>query len=372
MTRIAAVFCISLMLLPACILRAQTGETVSKSTPPQVSIAGTQLLSIQSSITNENYSLLVNLPANYGDTTRVYPVVYLLDGQWDFPLVQSIYGEQYYDGFIPGLIVVGITWGGTHPNYDSLRARDFTPSQTGATPYGGNAANFLQFIKKELIPFIKSKYRVNDDRTLVGSSLGGLFTLYTMFNETRLFNRYCLTSPAVSWGENIINKYAKEYASKNKLLSARLYMGIGEYEDASAFNEFVTLLKSINYEGLSLETKILENVGHSGTKAEGYSWGLQYVFAKPSLKLSNELLKQYEGDYSIFPGYKVNISVDKGRLLAKQPDGSKRYLSAETETDFYITGMYMVIHFAKDDSGKVTGCKIENYSGTTYAKVIAQ
>jgi predicted alpha/beta superfamily hydrolase len=312
------------------------------------------------------------LPANYGDTARVFPVVYLLDGQWDFPLVQSIYGEQYYDGFIPGLIVVGITWGGVHPKYDSLRARDFTPSPVKATPYGGNAANFLQFIKKELIPFIKSKYRVNDDRTLVGSSLGGLFTLYTMFNETSLFNRYCLTSPAVSWDESIINKYEKEYASKNKQLSARLYMGIGEYEVASAFKKFVKLFKSRKYEGLSLETKILESVGHSGTKAEGYSWGLQYVFAKPSLKIPGGLLKQYTGDYSISSESGIKVSVDKGRLLLHDLDGSKRYLSAETQNDFYVTGAYIVLHFIRDDKSKITGSLIERYSGTTYAKAMVQ
>jgi predicted alpha/beta superfamily hydrolase len=50
-----------------------------------------------------------------------------------------------------------------------------------------------------LIPFIESKYRAaKNDRTLMGSSYGGLFTLYAMFHETALFQRYVLTSPALA------------------------------------------------------------------------------------------------------------------------------------------------------------------------------
>src|SRR5690606_31076537 len=105
-----------------------------------------------------------------------------LDSQWDFPLLSSIYGQQYYDGFIPEVIIVGITWGGANPNYDQLRARDLTPPNAVQGVMYGNAANFLGFIKNELTPFVESTFRVKkNDRTLVGSSFGGLFTLYALF-----------------------------------------------------------------------------------------------------------------------------------------------------------------------------------------------
>lgn len=50
------------------------------------------------------------LPGGYAASTKKYPVVYLMDSQWDFPDLKSIYGQQYFDGFIPELIVVGVTW----------------------------------------------------------------------------------------------------------------------------------------------------------------------------------------------------------------------------------------------------------------------
>ena len=307
------------------------------------------------------------------ETIKTQPGFSLLDGQWDFPLVQSIFGEQYYDGFIPEMVIVGITWGGAKPNYDSLRTGDLTPTPTKAIPYGGNAPKFLQFIKNELIPLIESKYRVrNDDRTLMGTSLGGIFTLYTLFHETNLFNRYLLTSPALPWDGGVTGRYEKEFAAKNTRLPVKLFMGIGEYEDKAPFNNFVEVLKSRNYIGLSLESRILEGVGHSGTKPLGYSWGLQSVFARPSLNISGTELKQYSGVYRVSPSKEIILSVEKNNLMMRDVDGSMKSLLAETNNDFYIRGEYIFIHFRKDDSGKIVGFRIERFGGAGFASAITQ
>ena len=85
----------------------------------------------------------ISLPAGYDKSNKKYPVVYLMDSQWDFPLLTALYGQQYYDGFIPEVIIVGITWGGEHPNPDSLRARDYTPTNVKQLPQSGGADKFL-------------------------------------------------------------------------------------------------------------------------------------------------------------------------------------------------------------------------------------
>src|SRR5688500_7435248 len=121
--------------------------------PNPVNIASTQRLTLNSAIVGQEYDLLIHLPGNYNtNTDKTYPVLYLLDAQWDFPLVTGLYGSQYYDGFIPGMIIVGITWGGKDPNPGQLRFRDFTPAVSNQPPGTGNADKFLGFIKKELIP----------------------------------------------------------------------------------------------------------------------------------------------------------------------------------------------------------------------------
>lgn len=357
----------SLLVAGAC---AQQ-EGMPSAPPPEVPIFGSQLLKITSSVVGRDYVLYVNLPRGYQDTGRTFPVIYLTDAQWDFPLAVALFGEQYYDGFVPAAIIVGITWGGTDPNYDSLRAIDLTPTGIQQVPHSGNAPKFLAFIKEELIPFIESKYRAaKNDRTLMGSSLGGLFTLYALFNETQLFHRYVLTSPALGWDNGMIYTLEKTYAEKNRRLPARLFMAMGGLEAAvggGEFQKFIGQLRSRNYEGLDLETRVLENTGHSGSKAEGYGRGLQAVFARPSLRLSADLLAQYVGRYQVAPGFAVEIVREGDGLVLVAPGNARLPLRAESEENFYCNGIYLLLRFKRNEQGKVAGFDIEQYAGQGFA-----
>ncbi len=151
----------------------------------EVTVPGSQTKRFTSKvISGQEYVLQISLPAGYDKSNKKYPVVYLMDSQWDFPLLAALYGQQYYDGFVPELIIVGITWGGEHPNPDSLRARDYTPTNEKRSPQSGGAEPFLSVIKNEIFPLVEKAYQVDaTDKTLVGCSLGGLFTMYTLFTH---------------------------------------------------------------------------------------------------------------------------------------------------------------------------------------------
>jgi len=292
-------------------------------------------------------------------------VVYLLDGQWDFPLVQAVYGSQYYDGFVPSVVVVGITWSGQDANYDSLRAVDFTPTQVGHGPQTGGGSKFLQFIKTELIPFIESKYRVDkSDRALIGSSLGGLFALYTLFHETTLFERYVFTSPVLPWDDGVTYSYEKDFAEKKAAMPARVFMGVGAYEDTVTFLNFVQLLKSRNYAGLSLEGRVLPGVGHSGTKALGYTWGLQYVFEPPVYHIDPATMEQYAGSYKDPVGGTYQVKVEDDHLVIQVPGRGLVSLFPQDGTNFYARGFLLKVHINRNDAGKVTGVRFDTYSGS--------
>jgi predicted alpha/beta superfamily hydrolase len=368
LTRVANALPLFIFLMSGLLL-AQT----SRSTPPPVVILGTQLLHLNSAIVGQEYDLYVNLPRGYQDTTKTFPVIFLVDAQWDFPLAQAIFGQQYYDGFVPAAIVVGITWRGVNPNYDSLRARDLTPTNNKQLPQSGGAPKFLKFIKSELIPSIESKYRVTKNgRTLMGSSFGGLFTLYALFHETEVFDRYVLTSPSVGWDNEVLYTYEKEYAAKNSQLPVKMFIGVGGLEagEVEAVQKFVGQLKSRNYKGLELETRVLEGTGHSGSKAEGYTRGLQAVFARPSLTLAPGILDQYLGKYQVAPQFTVEIVKDGANLLILAPGDTRIPLYAESDTNFYVKGTYLFVRFKKNEAGKVSGFEMEQYNGTNFAKKI--
>src|SRR5215471_438505 len=158
--------------LTQCVL-AQTDEPSAAVSRLRVDIPRTQLQKLRSSIDSQQYLFYIYTPPGYSDTSKTFPVLYLLDAQWDFPLVVGLFEAQWEDGFVPPLIIVGITWGGQNPDYGYLRFKDLTPTNNPRWPQSGNGPNFLSFMKKELIPFIDANYRtVKNDRILMGNSLG--------------------------------------------------------------------------------------------------------------------------------------------------------------------------------------------------------
>lgn len=339
---------------------------------PRVDIPGSEVRKITSSIVSgQKYELHILLPGGYKNSAKKYPVVYLMDSQWDFPLVKSLYGEHYFDGFIPELIIVGVTWGGTNPNPDSLRARDYTPTKEARLPQSGGADNFLAFMKKELFPFIETNYKADSkNRSLMGCSLGGLFTLYTLFTQPELFTGYAAASPAVGWDREALYKYEKEFAQKKLANPVRVYMTIGDVEKSRpAYEKFASQMTNRNYVSVSLQSTILENTGHSGTKSETYGRGMQYIFERPNLALDTEILNKYTGSYQSPNGNKIELKNDDGKLALYFSPDNKYTLYAASETDFYSTAEYFNIQF-KPGTDKPEGFQLNRYGNSQFIKKI--
>lgn len=345
------------LFLSVFVLNAQQFE--------EVTIPGSQVRKITSSIVEgQEYELHIQLPSGYENSTKKYPVVYLMDSQWDFPLVSAIYGEQYYDGFIPELILVGVTWG----KGEILRSRDYTPTNVGGET--GGADKFLDFMKEELFPFVEINYRADPEhRSLMGCSLGGLFTLYTLFTHTDMFTGYAAASPALNWDNGIMKTYEENFSKKEISKPVRVYMTVGDVESGrSYYEEFAETMKNHHYKNVRLHSKVLENTGHSGTKSETYSRGLQYIFERNRLKLSDEVLNAYAGTYQMKDGDEV-ILKNENQGLNLYYSKNRIPLLAHSDTHFYATHMFFNIHFTKNN-GEVEGFDVIMYDGTQSVKKI--
>lgn len=272
--------CLSLLLIVSASAQ-QSAQAQDAPTFPRVAIPGSLMRTLKSAHTGRDYDLYIQLPdGNAQNKEKKYPVLYVLDGQWDFKLLDSVYGGLHYDKFVPEMIIVGITYSGPNPNYDVLRARDYTPAPESRRPGTGDAPKFLSFLKTELLPFIETNYRGDASRrVLMGSSLGGLFTLYAMFTEPGLFSGYVSASPAVSYGDRFLFKQEAGYAGKHRELPARLFLSVGGAEDLTApVKEFMQVLGRRGYKGLKLETRVIEGERHAGNKPEAFNRGLRFVF----------------------------------------------------------------------------------------------
>ncbi|MGD0872645.1 MAG: alpha/beta hydrolase-fold protein [Bryobacteraceae bacterium] len=237
---------------------------------------------MKSTSTGRDNDLYIHIPSNYGqDKTKKYPVLYILDGQWDFKLMDSVLGGLVYDKFVPEMIMVGITYSGENADYEGLRAMDYTPTAVRQVKGSGDGPKFLKFLKTELIPFIEANYRADSSRrVLQGSSYAGLFTLYAMFADPGLFSAYMSASPAVPYDDRYAFKQEAEYARTHKELPVKLFLAVGGSEGLTTpVREFMQTLQSRGYKGLKLETRVIEGERHAGNKPELFNRGLRFLFS---------------------------------------------------------------------------------------------
>ncbi|MFP7493158.1 alpha/beta hydrolase-fold protein [Terribacillus saccharophilus] len=177
-----------------------------------------------------------------------FPVIYVLDGNAYFGYGADTIRNQSFNGLKTGIepaIIVGIALKAEDAIIRERRFYDFTPpaaaykypdrfKNTTIDKHGG-ADIFLDWIVEELQPKILENYAVDlKKQCLYGHSLGGLFTLYSMFRRPEAFQCYLAISPSIWWNEKHI------YSFVHDTKDVRLFIGVGKeegimVEDATAF-----------------------------------------------------------------------------------------------------------------------------------------
>jgi predicted alpha/beta superfamily hydrolase len=189
-----------------------------------------EIVELQSKVLNEKRTLNIYLPEGYNpkDTIK-YPVIYLLDGSVDEDFIHIVGLVQYYSfewiNIVPKSIVVGIA------TVD--RRRDFTFPTTIETdkktfPTAGHSDKFISFIETELQPFIETKYKTNQSKTIIGQSLGGLLETEILLKKPILFTKYIIVSPSLWWDNGSLLNLNAEILNENFKQQTEIYIGVGK------------------------------------------------------------------------------------------------------------------------------------------------
>lgn len=170
----------------------------------------------------------VILPRGYDQhSSRRYPVVYLHDGQNVFEAgpfgtwnAHTTAGSLIRSGQMREAILVGVDNG---PN----RLSDYA-----APDSGGNANNYVRFLREELKPLIDSRYRTltdADNTVAIGSSMGGQVSLYMGWDFQTTFRRIGAFSGA--W--NVFNSGFYNRVRTQPKRDIKLYIDSGDAGTAS-------------------------------------------------------------------------------------------------------------------------------------------
>ncbi|MDH4020379.1 MAG: alpha/beta hydrolase-fold protein [Xanthomonadales bacterium] len=320
-------------------------------------LTSAQVFNFKSEKAGRTYKIMVHLPGGYDDDDSRYPVLYTVDGQWHFPIAVSVAGGLYYDRGARKSIVVGITWEGDEAEANRLRVHDFTP--TGMESYigSGKADNYLNFLQYELIPYMAKHFRTSNDRTLSGSSFGGLLTLYCLFTRPTVFTDYLASTPATWWDDVVLNKYRTSFAENGLESSVRLYAARGEMEHGQlGIDAFMEELKAKNVKNLEVKFDVIKGAGHGGLNPEAFTRGMQFIFKKERIKIGEADLSAYAGFYKGETGSDgIHIRVHDGKLYLKHSQANaESQLVAVKENLFYLPNSGTESTFLVNDYQQVT------------------
>jgi predicted alpha/beta superfamily hydrolase len=215
---------------------------------------------IESKILKENKNIQVYLPKDYASSTKNYPVIYLLDGQRFFLYGASLNQTFTEFNLTPEFIVVGIT------NQQSTRMNTFS----------AKAKDFAEYLEKEVISLIDSKYRTSKKRLLFGWAYGGGFGIETLMSKPNLFDGYILSSPYPVSGKM---KRFKSFLEQNKELNTFVYF----VSDAKEFGvkegtEELSSFLNLNTTNLRWKFKVLSGEEHRSTVYPALYHGIQEYF----------------------------------------------------------------------------------------------
>lgn len=256
-----------------------------------VPVYNAQQFDMASSAVGDTFKIYVRLPEGYTTEGNRYPVLLALDGDGAFGLMADTLSLLELEQRIPPTILVSPAYGIPVIDERNPRSRDYVPTEaddpmpapTGATRrLGGGAANFLRFLREELLPRIDAEFHTDPQRrTFVGISFGGLFGTHTLFHQPDTFSRYIIASPSLWWDQRHAFSYLETYRADD--LPARVFFTVGREECGEPINmvadlrDFVAGLQKRAFPGLQM--KHVESFGgHVSSQPGAIVQGLIYLF----------------------------------------------------------------------------------------------
>jgi predicted alpha/beta superfamily hydrolase len=198
-----------------------------------------QTFEIRSAILGETRRINVYYPAGFPTAdAQPLPVLYMPDGGMneDFLHIAGLIEVSVGNNTMRPWLLVGIE--------NTERRRDLTGPTDNAddrkiAKHVGASQCFREFIRTELMPEIRARYRTTPESGIVGESLAGLFVMETFVLEPDLFDRYVAIDPSLWWNRRQLVRDAGPRLTGHAFDGKSLFVASSVDADVTDFAQLV-------------------------------------------------------------------------------------------------------------------------------------
>jgi len=252
---------------------------------------------IRSKVLDNHQEIQVYLPESYQKSKEKYAVLYVIDGQWYFPLsvgVLKMLTQFRGASSTPEFIIVSVVNAHVRQRYRLLVSQK---------------PKYQQFIEQELIPMVEDKFRTSKERFLFGWQFAGSFALRVMGTHPNLFNACFAADPyplMTKFDTDVKDLY--EALPQVKQAASLMCFYVGEpgetvKEGADSLDNFLVKTKA-KAKGIQWEHQDLVGEEHRSTPFAALYRGLKrYYHNYPKLVLRSFAEYQQKGGLAYLRNY---------------------------------------------------------------------
>ncbi|MFA6127244.1 MAG: alpha/beta hydrolase-fold protein [Bacteroidales bacterium] len=315
---------------------------------------------------NRTRRIWLYLPPDYETSGKSYPVLYMHDGQNVFDSYTAYAGEWNVDESLNELaneghevpIVVAIDNGSSH------RMDEYSPwpnNQYG----GGEGDQYIDFIVNTLKHYIDSAYRTRKDRAstgIMGSSMGGLISMYGAFKRPDIFGKAGIFSPSY-WFSSDIWAFIR---NTEKVHPMRAYQIVGSSEGGSMPSDMLAMqdtLRKYGYGDNELKSKVVAGAQHNelfwrSEFKEAFLWLFSESSGIGSIPKPGPYLKLFPNPtqnalYLNVEGFTESVHLRIYNIMGTILTDLEHFSGNRVETGSLPSGKYLIKISGKE--GEVTG-----------------
>ena len=148
---------------------------------------------------------------------------------------------------------------------------------------------FNDFISNQLIPFIDSSNKtIKTNRSLLGHSFGGYFSLYALLKQTEndkiIFTNFAAASPTLWYNKFYLNQLTDKLRSRTSTDTLNIFTTVGGLENAewdiAPGAKLSENIEKANFKTVKFQHMVCRDLGHMDVPVITFIQALQAFYKK--------------------------------------------------------------------------------------------